>query len=257
MTQLDSFIHEAAKSLLTLGLSVIPIGHNKIPATSWKDQMERPMDPGAYDFPDCNLGIVTGAVNQLVVVDCDSVESYTGWLKYRPRTPMRVRSKRGIHFWYRHPGGYIKSDSHIEAPEGFEYDVKGDKSYVMIPPSLRDGHQYQICVCRGNIAGELIHPSKLPVFDPAWRPERAGSSISMWNSEGIRNIRSYLASVQAIEGCGGDKTTYKVCCKLKESGLPEAEAMALLAEWNSSNCSPPWDISQLYRKLNYVYSHSL
>ena len=213
-----------------------------------------PWYPG-WDYDYCNIGLVTGAFNGVVVVDCDSFESYTGWLKNRPSTPLRVKSKRGMHFYYRHPGdSYVKSDSHIEAKEGFVYDVKGDKSYVMLPPSLRHGHQYQFCVCSGNIRGGFINPQKLPMFDMAWRPERSGGTIN-GSSQEIRDIHAYISHITAGEG-QRDRETYRVCRLLMESGIGEAEAVVTVIDWHKTNCTPPWDNMQIWSKVRKVYGES-
>lgn len=245
-------INRVAKWCLKNGISVVPIGEAKTPEVRWKEYNEHAMSPDEWNFPGCNIGIITGQINKLVVVDCDSFESYTGWLKHRPPTPLRVRSKRGMHFWYRHTGEYVKSDSHIQAKEGFEYDVKGDRAYVLLPPSLRDGHQYQFCICAKNPRGKFIHPSELPEFDPSWRPDRVATDS--FESPEIKNISRYMSSIFAVDGQGGDKTTYKVCVKLRDSGIDESEAMALLAEWNSTNCQPPWQMRDLHRKLRAAFT---
>lgn len=253
---MDRLIKAAAKRYLDMGYSVIPIGAEKIPAIKWKQYQESKMSPGEWKFTGCNIGVVTGAVSGIVVVDCDSDASYAGWLKHRPHTPMRVRSRRGMHFWYRHPGVYIPSDSHIKAAEGFEYDIKGDRSYAMSPPSLANGHQYQICVCRGNIRGKLLSPGDLPLFDPAWRPERRTTSEKSWDSDEIRDVQKYISKIRAIEGQGGDKATYIVSCRLAETCSSQMEAMALFVEWNRQCADPPWSTEQLHRKLKRAYMES-
>jgi hypothetical protein len=207
----------------------------------------------------CNIALLTGQFNGVVVADCDSEESYIGWLKTKTPTPLRVKTKRGMQFYYRHPGQYIKSDSHIKDPSGFSYDVKGDKSYVVAPPSFRSGHQYQFCVCSSNIRGKLIPFSQLPVFNPEWRPERkpcnehgCGVSGASGNRDLLPSIRDgirYIQSIRAVAGSGGDKETYRAACKLIESGLGESDALLALMDWNDTNADPPWTRQQLLYKV--------
>lgn len=248
---LEQKINDVANWCLKKGISVIPIGQSKQPAIKWKELIENPLP--SWEYNNCNVAILTGLKNGIVVVDCDSKESYKAWLKHRPPTPLRVRSKRGMHFYYRHPGGYIKSNSHIEAKEGFEYDVKGDRSYAILPPSMIDGHQYQFCVCTGNLDGDFIHPSKLPRFDPAWRPQTP-SGKTEWETQQIKDVRKYISTIHAVEGQGGDKDTFRVCAKIAEN-LHGTEAMAVLADWNQTNCTPPWSIPDLLRKLECAQNH--
>jgi hypothetical protein len=157
-----------------------------------------------------------------------------------------------MQFYYRHPGQYIKSDSHIKDPSGFSYDVKGDKSYVVAPPSFRAGHQYQFCVCSSNIRGKLIPFSELPVFNPEWRPERVQPSGSYGETlppGSVRDGIKYIQNIRAIAGSGGDKETYRAACKLIESGMSESEALLAMLDWNDKNADPPWTKQQLLYKV--------
>lgn len=251
--ELENAIKAYAVHCLSCGQSVIPIGQNKVPAVSWAQYYEKPMKAEQWNFPGCNIGIVTGVISQVIVVDCDSSDSVLGWLKTKPLTPLRVKSKRGMHFYYKHPGQYVKSDSHIRDAAGFDYDVKGDRSYAMIPPSFRSGHQYQVIACRGNVLGKWMGPERLPVFQMEWRPERAKP---VWD-EGDAKIKdglAYIMTIHAIDGSGGDKATYRAACKLKESGMTESQALAALVEWNVTNAKPQWSARDLLRKVQCAFS---
>ena len=62
--------------------------------------------------------------------------------------------------------------------------------------------------------------------------------------------RRYIAAMPpAIAGQHGDLHTFRVCCRLVRGfALSDAEAMALLGEWNAS-CEPPWTDRELCDKL--------
>lgn len=250
MTTMNERIKQVADWCLSRGISVLPIGEDKQPAIKWKGLNEEPLTE--WDFPNCNIAIITGEVNGIVVVDCDSEDSWVEWVRLKPPTPVRIKSRRGVHFWYKWPGTYVKSDSHIKLPgHEYEFDVKGDRSYTLLPPSLLNGHQYAFWPSSLNPTAKWIDIDQLPEFDPAWRPDRVKPTTE--DTEKIRNARAYLATIHAIDGQGGDKQTYKVCVKLASSGYSEMEAMALLAEWNTTNCTPPWSAAELVRKLQCAY----
>lgn len=253
--ELQERINAVARGCLSDGQSVIPIGESsKVPAIEWRQYYDAPMKPEQWDFPNCNVGIVTGLISRVVVVDCDSEESFVGWLKTKPQTPLRVKSKRGMHFYYQHPGQYVKSDSHIKDAAGFEYDVKGDRSYALIPPSFRSGHQYQVVPCTGNVSGKWLAPEKLPMFQMEWRPER---TRPVWNEDDpkITDGLKYIMTIHANEGSGGDKATYRAACKLRESGMSESQALAALMEWNQTNANPPWSARDLLRKVQCAFAN--
>lgn len=53
----------------------------------------------------------------------------------------------------------------------------------------------------------------------------------------------------AVEGQGGDRVTFDVCCKVKDFGLDRAAALgALLDHWNE-RCEPPWSPEELEQKV--------
>lgn len=245
-------ISTVANWMLASRYSVIPIGKNtKSPTIKWKKLIDKPMDKWVY--PGDNVALLTGEHNRVVVVDCDSYESYTGWLKTKTLTPLRVRTGRGMHFYYQYPGEYVKSDSHINSGDGFSYDVKGDRSYVLFPPSVKDGHQYQICICGRNPRGTFLSPESLPKFDMKWRPERIDKPGAQESERKIRNVEGFISKIEAVEGNGGDKDTYRVCCKLAESGLSMLESYEALQNWNQKNAIPPWEDHDLRRKLELAF----
>lgn len=259
MDGLQERLNIVAAYYLSIGLSIVPIGTDKRPVIKWAEHMEKPLQN--WSFPGCNIALLTGQFNGVVVADCDSEESYIGWLKTKTQTPLRVKTKRGMQFYYRHPGQYIKSDSHIKDPSGFEYDVKGDKSYVVAPPSFRAGHQYQFCVCSSNIRGKLIPFSELPVFNPEWRPERVQlQQCPSGRRDFPASIRDGLAYIDRIRpvtvkqgGQGRDKDVYRAACKLVECGMSQAEVGMHMERWNSTHVTPPLPRTELLHKINRAF----
>jgi len=88
-------------------------------------------------WPDANVGIVTGAVSGLVVLDLDprhgggeslaALEAEHGAL---PRTVESLTGGGGQHFYFRHPGTSVPS-----RPIAPGLDLKGDGGLVVSPPS--------------------------------------------------------------------------------------------------------------------------
>jgi RecA-family ATPase len=62
---------------------------------------------------------------------------------------------------------------------------------------------------------------------------------------------------QAIEGAGGDATTYSVALRMKDFGVPEDLALDLLLEyWNDTKASPPWQPDDLEVKVRNAYRYA-
>jgi hypothetical protein len=62
--------------------------------------------------------------------------------------------------------------------------------------------------------------------------------------------RAYLAKLPpAIAGQGGHAATFAAACRLREFGLSEGDALAILSEWNLTHCQPQWSERDLRHKL--------
>ena len=66
----------------------------------------------------------------------------------------------------------------------------------------------------------------------------------------LDRARRYLATMPpAITGQGGDRQTFRVCCRLVRGfALSDQEALTLLMDWNA-RCEPPWRARDLIEKL--------
>lgn len=61
---------------------------------------------------------------------------------------------------------------------------------------------------------------------------------------------------EAIEGQGGDNTTYQLFARLREMGLSEDVAVDLADEYYNERCEPPWDLEDLLRICSHAYSYA-
>lgn len=122
------------------GYSVIPLVPNsKLPAIAWKPyQSQRPCEADLrnwFSHDELNIGIVTGRISSLVVIDADTAEEAAWCRATFPPTPLVVSTGRGgSHFYYQHP-----KDSAIgNRARVFEraIDVRGDGGFVCAPPSV-------------------------------------------------------------------------------------------------------------------------
>jgi Bifunctional DNA primase/polymerase, N-terminal len=117
-------ILEGALALAAKGYKVFPCA-----ATADADQLRKWHEEGRF----YGVGLATGLPNDLAVVDADDDDALeTLRAKYGRED---VKSRRGGHFWHRHPkDGKIESGS-IADLVGSKCDIKADGGYVMVPPS--------------------------------------------------------------------------------------------------------------------------
>ena len=76
---------------------------------------------------------MTGHISDLVVVDCDD-QSSADWAIENLPTTYTVKTSKGIHLYYSHPGGDISNRAkikHSKIPQGLKIDIRGDGGYVL------------------------------------------------------------------------------------------------------------------------------
>lgn len=267
-------VHERGFSVIALDHPQAPLASRadqvgKIPIASWKAfQTCPPTDVNLVAWfgngTARNIGIVTGVISGIVVVDCDSAEAEAWASRNLPPTPMMTRTAKGTHRFYRHPGRPVPNKARIIDPD-LALDVRGDGGYVVAPGSTHH---------TGNIyerIGSWPEIEKLPVFDITWLlPLRAEDSAASARpvvpdpgDEGtdcrdrrVAPARAYVARIPgAVEGQGGDHQTYVVACHLvRDFDLDLVDAKALLSEWNST-CQPPWSDRELDAKLDHALKY--
>jgi hypothetical protein len=105
-------------------------------------------------WPHARIGIPTGAVNRIVVVDIDTIEGHgiNGSIALRelearhgslPQTRQAISPSGSVHHYLKHPGSGIKiRGSASELGAGI--DIRGDGNMTVAPPSLNpDGRRYR------------------------------------------------------------------------------------------------------------------
>ena len=145
-------VKESALHYLFRAWSVIPLrARGKRPAVRWQQYQNRlATEQEATDWfnrwPNANIGIVTGAVSGLVVLDVDlqhgGVESLQGLEEVHgpwPHTVEAVTGGGGRHIYFAHPGVFIHNRVGLEPG----IDLRGDGGYIVAPPSVHfSGHRY-------------------------------------------------------------------------------------------------------------------
>lgn len=65
-----------------------------------------------------------------------------------------------------------------------------------------------------------------------------------------RALRYLRAMPPAISGSGGHDATFRAAAALTHGfGLPEAEALAVMLQWNETHAAPPWTEAELRHKI--------
>jgi len=234
-------IAEALK-LAQLGWSLIPLKpYSKEPLVPWKALQKRkltePEIAGLLEqYPDANIGVVTGTISRIFVLDADAPEVVKRW--GTPETPI-AETSRGRHYYYQLPDSAVPSI--VGVADGV--DIKAEGGYVVAPPSVHpSGRCYQWVIPPRGLDPFGAEPAP----PPAWLMEllskhraRSGTlaRIVQGVPQGQRNISS-AALIGKLLGC-----------------LPqddwESIAWPLAAAWNALN-SPPLPDRELRRVFENI-----
>lgn len=171
-------------------------------------------------WPDANIGVATGEVSGIVVVD---VEAGSSIADLSPTVTARTGGG-GFHLFYKHPGVRIKNSVRELAPLT---DVRGDGGYVVVAPSLhKSGGCYAWSVAPADVGFEDL---------PKWILEKCAES-----SKVKKDWREFPTS-PVLEGARND-TAASYTGKLLHDLSPELWASAGwagLKEWNETCARPP------------------
>lgn len=210
---------------------------DKRPAlASWQEYQERRATEDEIRewwnrWPQANVGVVTGAISGLVVLDLDG-SAAVAFAKGRgvPETPVAATGK-GFHVYFAHPGRPVPNAAALGGVKGI--DVRGDGGYVVAPPSVHpSGRRYTWTKNR---------PFGLPLAPvPEWLLELlvARNQVVAAGEPGGREpgwVEQLLAGVP--EGQRDDACT-RLAGHFLAKGLPEGEVLALLLAWNQKNQPP-------------------
>lgn len=113
------------------GWSVFPVKErDKEPACEWKRWQAERADPATlrrWTSKPHNIGIVTGTISGLVVLDLDNAEAIAEAEARGLPDTIAVNTGRGRHYYFRHPGGTVRNRVGIFPGA----DIRGDGGFVV------------------------------------------------------------------------------------------------------------------------------
>ena len=173
--------------------------------------------------PTANIGVVTGRISKIVVVDIDDdrafnfLEDHNIYLDDEP-TPIS-KTARGWQYFYKYPEDGIKHRT-------FEYgEIRSDGHYVVIPPSIHPtGVQY-----------EWVKDCS-PFVLPLSFPPKALIDFANVSSNGNGNTNQIHETIP--EGQRNSKLT-SLAGSMRRPGMTEDEIFESLMTVNNNRCNPP------------------
>ena len=235
----------AAKDYLGRGWSVIPIVPGaKKPLIPWAEFQKRHATDAELDawwakYPDANVGIVTGRISGLVVVDIDVDRGGNPETVYKdtPSGMVAQTGSGGYHLFYSYPsdapsvGNQVRDDG---------IDVRGDGGYVVAAPSTHSsGQLYQ-----WKLQGGLVTP-------PKWTYKPKESSLQK-SPDGSEGWITTIMQTRMGEGDGRNNAVARLAGYFAGKGIPKDVASGVINTWNMRNLEP-LGLGEINQTIDSVY----
>lgn len=238
---MENKILEAALEYNKRNLSVIPVGQDKVPLISWREFQERIASQEEIKewwkkYPQANVGIVTGEISNLTVLDCDSQIAHELVQQiYKGKTPL-VKTPRGYHYYFQ----FAKDTRNTVRIQNMDLDLRSSGGYVVAPPSINgSGNAYRF-INDLNIALDSFYNCFL------YKHYKEGKSQE---SPQVTTSHTFFQ-----KGTRDEDLFHVANCLVKghaENGLTQ-QVLEILAE----NCNPPFDKSEIAAKIKSAFARA-
>jgi len=223
--------------LNTLNYSVIPVGKDKKPLIKWEGYQktkatEDEVKAWFDKWPEANIGIVTGMVSDLAVIDIDTQEGMEAIQEYLPDTmvaPICTTPKGGRHIYFRCPDAKLANNARVIPG----CDLRANGGYVVAPPSVNgEGKGYEW------IADFKINKVSVPALPSAYLGAIRRNTLYI-NNNSLQSCsnnvgknekeRTPVASVALTFELGRrDEDLFSVANALAKGGMNDANIMQVL-----------------------------
>jgi hypothetical protein len=227
----------------------------KHPRINWKEQgklalTEQQLADYWKVWPDSNLGIVTGAVSRIAVLDIDgeegkkSLEEIGLPLSAFPKTPLVLTGGGGYHLYFEYP-----YDMELATKAGVlpKVDIRANLGFIVAPPSLHlSGKTYQWA------DGLSILDLKPARFD--WNLILEGEKRRYKRADTLPEDPGVDWWILALEGARSgsrNQTATRLVGRYSRKGLCYPEIKMLMDSWNARN-EPPLPDEELERTIRSI-----
>lgn len=184
-------------------------------------------------WPNANIGMATGALSGVVVLDCDSGDARALAMERGglDKTPAVFTGKPGgIHYHLKHPAEVVRNFAH-KLPG---LDFRGDGGYVLLPPSLHaSGASYRWAENTIGMRAAEIPPWLLDLL-------RGGGASADAASNDEHKPLDLEAILRGIDAGARDDTLWRYAGKLRGDDVPQVYAEQLLRQ-AARLCHPAFD----------------
>ena len=195
-------------------------------------------------WPNANVGIATGSISGLIVIDedldrekdIDGFQSIRRWERVNgelPETASVITGRGGCHLYYRYNGSDINNRAGLI--EGV--DVRGEGGYVVAPPSIHpNGTEYQW----------EYSPDDTDIAD-------LDDTVKLLLSSGKTDVKAPFKMPTKIPSGERNETLFKLACSFQAQGMSDETVRASVMAANETQCDVPLDP----REVDQIISSAL
>lgn len=183
---------------------------------------------------DANVGVATGSVSDLCVLDIDTDSGpeaalEIAWQLHRdgllPPTWSARSGSGGLHFYYRLEGAMVRNRTRVRPM----VDIRGENGSINAPPSVN---------AKGAYAWRK-RPGARPALVPRWMAEKREKPKHFPHGTRGQRRRNVPGDLPAVSSGGRNDRIFRVGCGLAGAGEPAEYIERFLNEFNDIRCSPP------------------
>lgn len=201
-------------------------------------------------WPDANIGIMTGPVSNLAVIDVDGEAGLQSASTMNLPSTLTVISGRlpfgsAKHLYFQYPEEGIRNDQNGKLGE--KVDIRGDGGYVVAPCSLHESGNYYTFV--GGFQRFRDNPSPFPknLLD------MLGGIRKEDEFETVKCQEPWVTQLLQGVGSGGrHQATVRLSGFFSGKGMPIDVTTNLLIEWDAKN-SPPQGREHVIKTVSDIY----
>jgi hypothetical protein len=197
--------------------------------------------------PRFNVGIATGTVSGIFVIDLDGVEAENALAALGQLPPtITAITARGRHIYFRLPPGIaIRNSAGKLAPD---VDIRGDGGYVLSPPSVHPD---------GAIYKWAAHSSKTFADPPQWLLDKAIESGANGNGHCTPTSEWRELITTGVSEGQRNSTVTRLTGHLLRHYIDPHVTLELMQVWNAARCNPPLPTADISRIVNSVAGREL
>lgn len=229
------------------GFSVIPVKPDKKPFISWAEfQKRKPTDDEIEEwcskYPKAMIGIVTGSISGIVVIDCDTEDGFNAVRNLLPQDfilPTARTPRGGWHLYFDQPENGEEITIGTNLLSGV--DFRGNGGFVIAPPSMNDS----------RMKYEWMEGMSLNEIAPASMPDALYNKLITYKgvtSSTLQNLTNLARSDKMFVEGRRDDDLFRVAFNLAKAGVEEDEIYQVL-EILAINCKPPFPLSEMEAKI--------